>query len=178
MARQGDGAALPATMARGPDLHGHDQHNHDNHDQHDQHDEEAAMTVDATAGTSGPVIDPTSTYVHFGEGPDVRRVPVTADFWPTIGSRRDLQRGRLLTSFPQEADWTSWERHPAGDELVYLVDGSATVHLDDGRQVTAHRLEARQAVLVPAGVWHTADVHEPGHVLVLTWGEGTEHRPR
>lgn len=137
------------------------------------------MAPDASAGTTGPVIvDPTSTYVHFAEGPEVRPIPVTADFWSTIGSRSDLQRGRLLTSFRQEADWTSWERHPAGDELVYLVDGSATFHLDDHGQLSTHRLAARQAVLVPAGVWHTADVHEPGHLLVLTWGEGTEHRPR
>ncbi len=137
------------------------------------------MSTDVdTPVLAGPVVDPTQTYVHFGEGPDVRRVPVGPDFWATIDQRSDLHRGRLLTSFRQEGDWTTWERPPAGDELVYLVDGSATFHLDDGTRVASSRLSARQAVLVPAGVWHTADVHEPGHVLVLTWGEGTEHRPR
>jgi mannose-6-phosphate isomerase-like protein (cupin superfamily) len=136
------------------------------------------MTTEASHTATSPVIDPTTTYLHFGEGPEVRREPVTPDFWSAIGARDDLDRGRLLTSFPQDSDWTVWERHPAGDELVYLVDGTATVHLDDGGRTSAHRLCARQAVLVPAGVWHTVDVHEPGHVLVLTWGEGTEHRPR
>jgi mannose-6-phosphate isomerase-like protein (cupin superfamily) len=136
------------------------------------------MPTETDAATESPVVDPTTTYLHFGEGPEVRRIPLDPGFWATIGQRSDLQRGRLLTSFRHEADWTSWERHPTGDELVYLVDGSATIHLDDGTDVTSHRLAPRQAVLVPAGTWHTADVHEPGHVLVLTWGEGTENRPR
>ena len=30
----------------------------------------------------------------------------------------------------------------------------------------------------PRGVWHTADVHEPGEGLFVTPGLGTEHRPR
>ena len=35
-----------------------------------------------------------------------------------------------------------------------------------------------ERVLNPPGVWHTADVHEPGDALFITPGEGTEHKPR
>jgi len=45
----------------------------------------------------------------------------------------------------------------------------------DGEQ---HRIElhAGQAVINPRGVWHTADVHEPGSALFITPWRGTEHR--
>ena len=39
-------------------------------------------------------------------------------------------------------------------------------------------LRAGQAVINPRGVWHTADVHEPGSALFITPGRGTEHRQR
>ena len=34
------------------------------------------------------------------------------------------------------------------------------------------------ASINPPGVWHTADVHEPGEALFITPGRGTEHEPR
>ena len=40
------------------------------------------------------MLDLTSTYLHLGEGPEVRAIPVTDDFWPTIDRRTDLHRGR------------------------------------------------------------------------------------
>jgi hypothetical protein len=39
-------------------------------------------------------------------------------------------------------------------------------------------LEPCQAMINPAGVWHTADVHEPVRFMTITPGQGTEHRPR
>jgi quercetin dioxygenase-like cupin family protein len=42
-----------------------------------------------------------------------------------------------------------------------------------------HVVELRpgQAVINPAGVWHTARVHEPGVALFVTPGRGTEAKP-
>ena len=37
---------------------------------------------------------------------------------------------------------------------------------------------AGDVIVNPAGVWHTADVHEPGAILTVTPGRGTENRPR
>jgi hypothetical protein len=52
--------------------------------------------------------------------------------------------------------------------LVQEIDGAAR-HVDLG---------PCEAIVNPPGVWHTADVHEPGRYLTITPGEGTEHRPR
>ena len=78
----------------------------------------------------------------------------------------------------QSESWTFWERHPAGEELVLLLNGRVDLIQDlDG---TEHRIElkAGDGVLNPPGVWHTADVHDPGDALFITPGAGTEHRPR
>jgi len=52
------------------------------------------------------------------------------------------------------------------------------VHLDDGRSVTQLHVADGHYAIVPAGVWHTADVVQPCRMIGITWGEGTEHRPR
>jgi uncharacterized cupin superfamily protein len=93
-------------------------------------------------------------------------------------TQADGAEGRMVCMFPQNDTWTTWERHPAGEELVLLLDG----HIDliqeiDGEEVRTE-LRAGQAVINPAGVWHTADVHEPGRGLFITPGTGTEHKPR
>jgi mannose-6-phosphate isomerase-like protein (cupin superfamily) len=125
-----------------------------------------------------PALDARTTYVHLAEGPEVRLLPVTDDFWATIGERTDLQRGRLVTSFDQVEDWDVWEMHPGGDEVVCVVAGALTVHLEQVDGVESLDLGPGEYVVVPAGTWHTADVREPGRILVITWGEGTAHRPR
>ena len=113
----------------------------------------------------------------------MRAIPVTDDFWPTIDQRTDLQRGRLITSFVHDADWTVWEMHPEGDEVIVVLSGSVTFHfddghLDDGTTTQSVEVAAPHGVVVPTGTWHTADVREPGQILVITWGEGTRHRRR
>jgi mannose-6-phosphate isomerase-like protein (cupin superfamily) len=125
-----------------------------------------------------PELDLTSTYLHLGTGPSVTPIPVTDDFWPTIDQRTELHRGRLVTSFEHDADWTVWEMHPEGDEVIVVQRGSVTFHLDNGTSTQSIAVAAPHSVVVPKGTWHTADVHEPGQILVITWGEGTCHRPR
>lgn len=121
---------------------------------------------------------PEEVYLHLHEGPDVSPEPVTDTFWQEIGDRTDLRRGRLLTSFETKGDWTVWEMHPEGDEVILVTEGSARFHLDDGHRTTEHLVTAPEYVLVPRGTWHTMDEVEPGRVVIITWGEGTTHRPR
>lgn len=86
--------------------------------------------------------------------------------------------GRTVCTFPQDETWTSWERHPAGEELVLLLSGRVELIQEiDGAEVRTE-LRPGMAVVNPRGVWHTADVHEPGVGLFITPGQGTEHRPR
>jgi len=74
--------------------------------------------------------------------------------------------------------WDVWERHPAGDELVVLLEGRVTLIQDLEGHEHGIEVQAGEGVINPCGVWHTADVHEPGTALYVTPGRGTEHRPR
>jgi mannose-6-phosphate isomerase-like protein (cupin superfamily) len=124
-------------------------------------------------------IDPRATYLHLAEGPALTEVPEGPALWSEIDRRTELHRGRLVTAFDSTDDWTVWERHPHGDEIVMVTAGAVVAHLDDGAGDTwSIELRAPELVVVPAGVWHTVDVVESGTMLVITWGEGTDHRPR
>jgi mannose-6-phosphate isomerase-like protein (cupin superfamily) len=85
---------------------------------------------------------------------------------------------RLVAEFAFDRDWESWEVHPAGDEIVVLLSGAVDLVLEepDGERIIA--LRERGTVIVPRGVWHTANVIAPSEVLHITRGEGTQHRPR
>jgi quercetin dioxygenase-like cupin family protein len=122
--------------------------------------------------------DPSLTYLHLGTGPETQLLPVTDAFWSTIDERTDLHTGRLVTGMTNDADWPVWEVHPVGDELIVVTSGSVRFHLDDGSSVSTVTVAAPEYIVVPAGTWHTADTLGPAHLLIVTWGEGTEHRPR
>jgi quercetin dioxygenase-like cupin family protein len=124
------------------------------------------------------VNDPAEVYVHLHTDAEVHLEPLTDDFWPSISERTDLHTGRLVTGIGTAGDWTVWEMHPEGDELIIVTEGSCRFHLDDGSEVTEHVVTAPQFVLVPKGVWHTMDEIDAGRAVVVTWGAGTQHRPR
>ena len=68
----------------------------------------------------------------------------------------------------------AWERHPNGDELVQIVDGSATLHImtEDGPK--SYAVSAGTMVIVPQGTWHR--FHSPeGVSLVTATPKPTEH---
>ena len=68
----------------------------------------------------------------------------------------------------------AWERHPNGDELVQIVDGSATLYImtEDGPKTYA--VGAGMLVIVPQGTWHR--FHSPGGVSLMTaTPKPTEH---
>jgi len=121
--------------------------------------------------------NPMETYVHLADGPDAALLDVTPDFWQTLATRGDLAAGRLITAYRFETDWSSWERHPAGDELVFLISGVMDFVLDEAGAERVIRLQGTSALVVPRGVWHTARVLEPSEAIFVTRGDGTEHRP-
>jgi quercetin dioxygenase-like cupin family protein len=90
----------------------------------------------------------------------------------------DGAEGRMVMVFEGSRSWDNWERHPAGDEVVICLSGRMTLiqELDGRRQPVV--IGPCEAVINPAGVWHTADVDEMVRFLTITPGEGTEHRPR
>ncbi|WP_258127748.1 cupin domain-containing protein [Achromobacter anxifer] len=70
-----------------------------------------------------------------------------------------------------------WERHPAGDELLCVLEGRVVLTLmaGDGAESDV-LLEARRSAIVPRGVWHRLHVACPGKILFVTPGHGSEHR--
>ncbi|TDT15478.1 hypothetical protein BDK89_1049 [Ilumatobacter fluminis] len=121
---------------------------------------------------------PDRTYPHLAAGPDLTLIDVGPDFWATIDDRPELHTGRLVTSFEMNADWDVWEMHPKGDELILVTEGKVRFRLDDDATVAELVVEAPEYVIVPTGVWHTADAMGPARLVIITWGDGTTHRPR
>ena len=91
----------------------------------------------------------------------------------------DGAEGRLVTTHTFTEDWTSWEMHPAGDEVVLCLTGEMTLHQEfaDGR-CEAVTIGAGEYAINPPGVWHTADISGEASALFITAGAGTQHRPR
>lgn len=127
--------------------------------------------------------DLSTTYVHLGLGS--RAIPI-ADFeWSEAFLARyaaehgaDGAEGRLVMIGSGESSWTSWERHPAGEELVVVISGRMT--LVQEFDAVEHRLDLAdgEAAINPPNVWHTVDITEACRTLFITPGQGTEHRPR
>jgi mannose-6-phosphate isomerase-like protein (cupin superfamily) len=69
---------------------------------------------------------------------------------------------------------SSWERHPNGDEIVQIVDGSTVLHLmaEDGPQSFA--LRAGMVAIVPQGMWHRFEAPDGVSLLTAT-PQPTEH---
>ena len=91
----------------------------------------------------------------------------------------DGPEGRLVSAYRFAEDWDSWERHPAGDEVVICLDGRMTLHqekADGSRDSIA--LSAGEYAINPPGVWHTADIADRATAIFITAGEGTQQRPR
>jgi mannose-6-phosphate isomerase-like protein (cupin superfamily) len=48
-----------------------------------------------------------------------------------------------------------WESHPTGDELIYILDGSATLEIVcDNGPPKSFPLRAGMIAVVPSGAWH------------------------
>ena len=60
----------------------------------------------------------------------------------------------------------AWERHPNGDELVQIVDGSCTMHLMTEHELESHEVSAGMTIIVPQNTWHR--FHAPNGVSVVT----------
>ena len=131
------------------------------------------------AHPTGPE-DIQQTYLHVQDGGTTLPLPVSAGFWQELGSGAwpQLEQGRLMSAYTYSEPWAVWERHLAGEELVMLLSGAATLVLQEPQGEREVLLDAVGAyVLVPRGVWHTARTTVPTTMLFLTPGAGTEHKP-
>jgi mannose-6-phosphate isomerase-like protein (cupin superfamily) len=122
--------------------------------------------------------------VHLGRNGSMMREPEFGrdmNWYMDYGARHEADgaEGRLVCVLHFTESWTSWERHPAGGELVYCLAGAMTLHQEmaDGSIVTTV-LGPGDYAINPPGVWHTADIAGEARALFITAGLGTENRPR
>ncbi len=125
-------------------------------------------------------LDLTHDAVHLGAALACTAIPAfNHDYDRYIAAHcTDADPGRLITIYESTADWSSWETHPLGEELVIVTQGRAEFIQDLGG--TYHRIVVgpNEAVINPAGVPHTANVLEPFTAVYITPGPGTTHTPR
>lgn len=82
----------------------------------------------------------------------------------------------LIQRYGFDTPWTTWERHPRGDEYVYLLSGDTDFVLwREGREEIIRVNEPGSYVIVPQGVWHTARPHASTVMLFVTPGQDTEN---
>lgn len=122
-------------------------------------------------------------FIHLGRGATaVSQPPFTGMEWyQGYGERHDGDgaEGRLVSMYTFTEPWTSWEMHPAGEEVVLCTSGEITLHQEhaDGTAASV-TLRPGEYAINPAGTWHTADVDGSATAVFITAGIGTSHRPR
>ena len=79
--------------------------------------------------SKGTVFDLEATFLGLDGKGGVAKLPVGPDFWETI-DRNPAVRGTMVSEQVSKADWPHWEMHPMGDEVVYLLEGEATLILE------------------------------------------------
>ncbi|MDH3441007.1 MAG: cupin domain-containing protein [Gammaproteobacteria bacterium] len=68
------------------------------------------------------------------------------------------------------------ERHPDGDEVLYLIAGKVRVVFVDGEHDDID-VSPGDGLIVPKGIWHRVDILEPSQIVYLTPGPNNEYRP-
>jgi mannose-6-phosphate isomerase-like protein (cupin superfamily) len=119
-----------------------------------------------------------STYAQLREDGTALVIEGGNAFWSSLASRPELHGGRLLGATAQTKDWPHWEMHPAGDEILILMSGAFGLQVEhaDGRVETIE-MRAGSTCVVPKGLWHRGMAREPGELVFITPGAGTQHRP-
>jgi len=72
------------------------------------------------------------------------------------------------------AGQSEWERHPVGDEVVMVVEGSTTMTLRIDGTDHALTLGAMQMVVVPQNTWHRFDTPNAAKIMTIT-PQPTDH---
>ena len=125
----------------------------------------------------------TNAFIHLGLGAvAIAQPPFTDGSWyQGYGERHDADgaEGRLVSMYVFTENWTEWEMHPAGDEVVLCTAGTMTLHQEfaDGRTASV-TIGAGDYAINPPGCWHTADVEGSATAVFITAGLGTQGRPR
>ncbi|WP_299395173.1 cupin domain-containing protein [Pelagibius sp.] len=126
---------------------------------------------------SSTSLDLTRTYLDLQADGKVAEIPVSETFWQDLMSGGVRIEGRMVMAAEMTADMRHWEMHPAGDEVLVLMNGRAIVVLEEPDGPRQIEVSAGEVVIVPRGCWHRIKVVEPGKMVFMTAGDGTENKP-
>ena len=89
----------------------------------------------------------------------------------------DFKGHELISCHEFTEDWSTWEIHPHGDEIVMLLSGEITLvlQLDTGEQIINLDKEG-EYLIVPKNVWHTARIKKMAKMLFITPGQETNNK--
>ena len=69
---------------------------------------------------------------------------------------------------------SGWERHPKGDEIVQILEGSTRFAIIVDDKIESHRLGAGALLVVPQGCWHRFTSEDGVKVMTAT-PQPTQH---
>ena len=130
--------------------------------------------------SAAPKAAPDSTATYFWLSPQGAAIAVPADgFWSDFAALEAMSQANpwLVTTHDFTGDFPHWEMHPEGEEVFLAQSGVFTLTLEQDGARTEHALKGGESFMIPRGAWHFVKVHEPGRIVVLTAGKGTQHRP-
>ena len=119
----------------------------------------------------------TEDYLSLGKTGEIKILAGGERFWSLPHEEiENFGEDWFVSEYVFDEDWKTWEMHPHGEEVVYMLSGAMDLFLDkDGEQKTIE-LRGKGLVVVPRGTWHTAKVLEKSSVLVMTLGKETQIR--
>ncbi len=120
--------------------------------------------------------DFTENYVSLSANGDIETFAGGDEFWMS-GDLDRIGESWLITEFQFTEDWKSWEMHPHGEEIVYLLSGKMDLILENNGEIQTIELRGKGSVVIPRNTWHTAKVFAPSNMLVITLGKETKIRP-
>ena len=112
-----------------------------------------------------------STFLRLRPDVSIEPLPVNDVFWKKIatGQLGDFHNEYLVATHAFDSDWPMWEMHPNGEEIVYLLSGSAVFVLETAEGQESFELtKSGDYVIVPRNTWHTAKANSPCHMLFIT----------
>ena len=117
-------------------------------------------------------------FLHISGAGECTHMPVTADLFPRLIDDPELSLGSVMGIIRIPEGASHWERHPAGPELLKLLDGDMAMEVEGPDGATLNTFGPGECCVVPAGLWHRGVARRPSRVLFLTPLAGAEVRER
>lgn len=94
---------------------------------------------------------------------------------PELSMRFLARMNQCVLGVSRASQQANWERHPAADELLYVLAGEMDVTTLTAGGPVVSNVGAGSAFVCPRGLWHRVEPRPTVTMLFATPDEGTEH---